>query len=405
MPLSLRIASRYLLSRKSHGAVNVISAISVAGVTVAVAAIVVVLSVFNGFTDLAASHFSVIDPDIAITPAGGKTIADADSLAAAVASWPGVAAAAPVVSERGLLSSEKGQLGVVFKGIPDGYDRVVDLTQAVEAAVPDSLVPDTCARAAVAVGVAMRADIHPGRGVAELYVPRRVGRINPANPAGAFFSGRLAVTSVLAVNQMEFDADHIYVPLDMARDLLAYTTEGTAVEVRTAPGADPADVARELRSCLDDGYVVATAEQQHAESYRMIAVEKWVTFAMLIFILVIAAFNIVSTLSLMVIEKRDNMSTLRFIGASRRMVRAVFMWMGSLITLAGGVLGCVLGVALGLAQQWGGFIRLAGDPSRLAVTVYPVRVSAGDILAVLAIVAVLSLATSAVTVLFTRKID
>ena len=136
----------------------------------------------------------------------------------------------------------------------------------------------------------------------------------------------------------------------------------------------------------------------------MISVEKWVTFAMLIFILIIAAFNIISTLSLMVIEKRDNMATLRFLGAPRRMVRSVFAWMGAAITLAGGLIGCALGLALAFAQQWGGFIKLGGDPSKLSVDVYPVRVAGVDIAAVLLLVAVMAALTSLVTRLFTRKI-
>ena len=135
----------------------------------------------------------------------------------------------------------------------------------------------------------------------------------------------------------------------------------------------------------------------------MIAVEKWVTFTMLIFIIIIAAFNIISTLSLMVIEKRDNMSTLRFLGAPRRTIRMVFSLMGAMITAAGGLIGIVIGVALSLAQQWGGFIKLGGDHSKLTITEYPIHVEFTDIIAVLAIVAVITIATSLITRIFTRK--
>lgn len=403
--LALKVALRYLVSKKSHAAVNVISAISVAGVAVATAAIVVVLSVFNGFTDLAASHFSVIDPDLMVTPARGKTIADGDSLAVAIAGMEGVAAATPTLTERGLLVSGDSQLGVVFKGVAPGYTSVVDIAPAVVASgeIPSEAVDVPAA--SVAVGVANRLMLRPGTSAAELYVPKRVGRINPANPAGAFFSSPLVVARVFQVDQMEIDADHIIVPLSVARDLLAYETEATAVEIRTAPGADIDAVGRRVADALGTGFIVSDRRMQHAEAFRMISVEKWVTFAMLIFILIIAAFNIVSTLSLMVIEKRDNMATLRFLGATRPAVRAVFAWMGAIITLAGGIIGCLLGVALSLAQQWGGFIRLSGDPSRLSVAVYPVRVAFPDILAVLALVAVMAVLTSLVTRLFTRKIE
>lgn len=410
--LSLRIALRYLLSRKSHGAVNVISAISVAGVAVATAAIVVVLSVFNGFADLAASHFSAVDADLAVTPVRGKLIEHADSLADAVLKVPGIAASAPVLTERGLLvaSSAQGlQLGVVFKGVPPNYGNVVALDSAIESegSVPPAMLLATGdIPSQMAVGVAARMNLNPGTGRAELFVPRRVGRINPANPASAFFSQQLVLENVLAVNQMEFDADHIYIPLATARALLMCEDgEASVIEIAVAPDASAPKVADAVQSLLGPNYTVATKAMQHEESYRMIAVEKWVTFAMLIFILVIAAFNIVSTLSLMVIEKRDNMATLRFIGASRATVRGIFMWMGALITLAGGIIGVALGTLLCLAQQMGGFIHLNADPSKLVVSVYPVRVAMGDLLAVSAIIVIMSAVTSVVTRVFTRKTD
>lgn len=402
--LSLRIALRYLASKKSHGAVNVISAISVAGVAVATAAIVVVLSVFNGFSDLARQQFSVVDPDIMVTSSDGRVISDGDSLANALSAIPGVQAAAPTLTERGLLVAREGQAAVVFKGVPPDYTDVASVDRAVQAIIarPDA---DTIHRqAAVAVGVAMHLALRPATPYAELYVPRRVGRINPANPAGAFFSQPLVAQAVVAVNQTDFDTDHIYIPLDAARTLLQYDRQASAIELRAAPGQSTDQLAARLSDALGPSYSIATQQQQHAEAFRMISVEKWVTFAMLIFILVIAAFNIISTLSLLVIEKRDNMATLRFLGATRRCVRAVFAWMGAAITIAGGIAGCILGLALSLAQQYGHFIRLSGDPDKLAVTAYPVRVEPTDLLAVLAIVALMALITSAITRIFTRKI-
>ncbi len=405
--LSLKIAIRYLVSKKSHGVVNVISAISIAGVAVATAAIIVVLSVFNGFTNLAKSHFSIIDPDLMVSPVRSKMISGADSLAAVVAATDGVIAATPTLTERGLLVGNEAQLGVVFKGVAPDYTRVIDYDDAVQSGLrlnPSYMLEGDVA-AQMAIGVAARLGLQPGSGRAELYVPRRIGRINPANPAGAFFSCNLVLEDILAVDQMEFDADHILIPIDVARDILMYdNAEASAIEIKTAPGQTKA-VASRLESLLGDGYTVATREQQHQEAYNMIAIEKWVTFAMLIFILVIAAFNIVSTLSLMVIEKRDNMATLRFMGASRLQVRQIFMWMGAFITLAGGMAGLILGVGLSLAQQYGGFIHLAGDPSKLTVDIYPVHVEFTDILAVLAIIAVMSAVTSLITRIFTRKID
>lgn len=399
-----RIALRYFFSGKSHGAVNVISGISVAGVAVATAAIVIVLSVFNGFSHLARERFSAVDPDLMAVSARGAAFAGADSLLRKVSDAEGVEAAVATLTERGLLTAgDDAQLGVVFKGVDKDYDRIANLDRIADYSVsrPEG---DTLPGTSVGVGAAARLGILPGTPI-ELYTLRRVGRINPANPASAFFSATLGVDRIVRTDQLEFDADHIIIPLDVARDLLQYDgDEATAIEVKLAPGAGSGKVAREIKQLLGPDFEILTREQQHAEAYRMIAVEKWVTFAMLIFILIIAAFNIVSTLSLMVIEKRDNMSTLRFLGATRSMVRGVFAAMGAMITVAGGVIGTVLGLALSLAQQWGGFIRLSGDQSKLSITEYPVHVEGQDILAVMGIVILVAAASALTTRLFTRSL-
>ena len=407
MNLPLAIASRYLLARKSHSAVNVISAISVAGVAVAVAAMVVVLSVFNGFSDLARAHLSVLDPDVIVAPARGNSIAAADSLASVIAHRDDVEAASAVLQQRGLLVGGDRQAAVIFKGVPEGYSSVVNIDTATVAssAFTGQFAPDGSGITDVAVGVANYLELIPGTSGLTLYVPRRLGRINPANPAAAFMSQQLTAGRVFQVDQMEIDADHIYVPLDAAREALQfYDGEASAIEVR-ARGVSPEHLARDLRTSLGDDFTVTPRSALHSASLMLVSVEKWVTFAMLGFILLVASFNIISTLSLMVIEKRGNMATLIFLGASRRMARSVFMWMGALITMAGGVCGIVLGVALSLAQQLGGFIRLSGDPSQLTVDVYPVRVAIGDVGAVLLITLAVAMLAALVTRLFTRKFD
>lgn len=401
--MSFRIALRYFFSGKSHGAVNVISGVSVAGVAVATAAIVIVLSVFNGFSNLTRSRFSAIDPDLKAIPREGKVFSGADSLALVAESVDGVEAAVPTLTERGLIiAGDDTQLGVVFTGVGPGYDRIVDYEEITDF-YRNRPEGDTLPGASVAVGVASRIDIRPESPL-ELYTLRRVGRINPANPISAFFSRPLTVERIISIDQMEFDADNIIIPLDVARELLQYyDNEASAIDLRVAPGTNAASVARSLKEVLPDLDII-TREQQHSEAYRMIAVEKWVTFTMLIFILIIAAFNIVSTLSLMVIEKRDNMTTLRFLGADRNMVRRVFEDMGAMITAAGGIIGIILGVGLALAQQWGGFIKLSGDQSMLTITAYPVRVEITDILAVASIVAVVAVAASLTTRIFTKAL-
>lgn len=409
--LSLRIALRYLLSRKSHGVVNVISAISIAGVAVATAAIIVILSVFNGFGSLARSQFSHIDPDILVTPARGKIITDADVLSTRLAVLPEIAIGMPAIVENGLLEAGDRQMGAVVMGVGAGWKDIAGM----EHILMDGEVLDTVpsyatesglsvAPAAVSVGVFSRLG-SPAEGFS-LYMPRRQGHYNPANPAASFREVHLVPTALLRTDRMEWDADHLIVPLSTLRGLLDYNEdEASEIQLTVAKGVDPDVALKVVKEMLGDEYVIKTREEQQSAGFHMIAIEKWVTFMMLVFILVIASFNIISTLSLLVIEKNDNMSTLRFMGASRSMVRSVFSMLGVLITLFGGLAGIVLGLILALGQHCFGFIKLAGDPAVLSVTAYPVKVEFLDVLAVLGIIIVISLLTAQITRVFTRKID
>ena len=398
--LTLRIALRYLFSKKSHNAVNVISVISMAGVAVATMAMVCVLSVFNGFADLAYGRLSMADPQIKIEPVSGKVIANGDSIAGIVSSLPSVAKAVATVSDQALAMFGNRQMAVTIHGVPEGYAGVTDVERAV---IDGMYLLDDGERlyATLSVGVAIRLGVRPGmeREMA-LYVPRRVGNINPANPMAAFRADSLTVAAVYEVEESDHDASTVLVPVEVARNLLDYTTESSAVEVALIPGADEKQAVEELRSLLGPDFVVKNRLEQESSSFKMISVEKWITFVMLAFILVIASFNVISTLSMLIIEKSDNMLTLRSLGATAAMVRGIFMWEGWLVSMVGGLSGIVLGVVLCLAQQYGGFIKLGGDPSQLSISEYPVRVAFPDLLAVIAVVVVVGLVISMVTACF-----
>lgn len=405
--LALNIARRYLLSRKSHSAVNIICGVAIGGVSVAIMAIVVVLSVFNGFASLAEKQMGLFDADLRVEPAAGKTIAGADSLAARVAAMPQVAAAVPVIDERALAVSPSAQMPVRLKGVGAAFADVTDMDSII---VDGAYAVDSVygyGPAHLSVGVAGYMGLSPRVGnIVGVYVPRRVGRINPANPATAFRGDSLAVRSVWQTQRPDYDGDRIIVPLATARRLLDYENgEASAVEIRLAAGADPDAEAARLSAALGDSVRVLTRARQNADSFRMIAVEKWLTFLLLVCILAVASFNIVSTLSLLVIEKRDNMATLRALGASRAMTRRVFMWQGALIALCGGLLGSLLGVALSLGQQHFGWVRLNAEADALTVQVYPVEVHASDLLVVAAVVAVGAVASALVTLLFTKDLE
>lgn len=400
---SLRVALRYLFSKKSHSAVNKISLISVLGVAVATMAIVCVLSVFNGFEDLAARSLSQFDPQLKIVPSQGKVVENADSLIQIIEKIDGVKAAVPSIEEQAFAIFNNKQMPVTIKGVSPKYADVYSI---------DSIIIDGAfllqdaddSYATLSVGAAMGLAARPGRydriGV---YVPTRTGRINPANPMAAFCADSLIVTGVFQVNQPEYDADYIVIPLENARTLLEYTTQASSIDLSLVEGSDDEKVKTAISAKLGNEYIVKDRYQQQEQSFKMIAIEKWITFFMLAFILAIASFNIISTLSILVIEKDENIHTFNALGASKRIITRIFMVEGWLISLVGGLVGVIVGLVLCLIQQYFKIIKLSGDPSALVVDAYPVRVEVMDLLVVLALVLVVGFVTSQITSIFTRQ--
>ena len=366
----------------------------------------VVLSVFNGFADLAAGHLSRIDPEVKVVPASGSVLMDVDSLCEVLERLPEVRVAVPTLEQRGLLISDSQtptQTPVRFKGVTERYNLVTDIDSVTIDGVfsPEGMYGYPGIQ--LSVGSAMSSGMRPqpGMSLGMLYVPRRMGRINPANPAAAYMGQRLSTTGVFRVNQPEYDTDYVLIPLDVARSLLSYTgTEASAIELSLTPGSSIPEKA--IRAVCGEVRVL-NRQRQQANAFRMIEIEKWVTFMMLIFILLVASFNIISTLSLLVIEKRDDMRTLRALGASRTRIRRIFALEGWLITVIGGICGVATGVALGLLQQHSGLVKLNADASTLSITAYPVRVAAADVALVLASVAVVGLLISQITRIFVSK--
>lgn len=403
--VGLRIAVRYLFARKSHKAVNIISRISVAGVAVATAAIICVLSVFNGFRQIAESRLSKLDADLRVTPVRGKVIDHADSLVTEIAGMEGIETCVPVIEERVLAVSQGRQLPIVIKGVPDDYTSVSAIDEIVIDGDFDLEGDDFFGSAVLSVGTATTLDARPNLyNLIYLYAPRRVGRINPANPSTAFRVDTLLVAGVYSSGQSEYDVDRIYAPLDNARRLLDYTDEATALEIALTPGLNPTTIAANIQKTIGTDFKVSDRLQQQETSFRMISIEKWVTFALLAFVLIIASFNIISTLSMLIIEKRDNIRTLRHLGATDRSIGSIFAWEGWLISLLGGIIGIAIGLLLCYAQQWGGFIKLNGDPTQLSITVYPVHVAWTDVAIVFSLLCVVGLLVALISSRFANKL-
>lgn len=394
--LSLRIAWRYLFAKKSHNAVNIISMVALCGVAVAAMAMVAVMSVFNGFTDLAAARLSSLDPPLLAVPTAGKVIENADSLAYRLESLPEISTVLPVVEEQGLAIYGDRQMAVTLVGVAPAWNATLPVGNVVIDGADLTDDPDGD-MATMSVGVAARLGAHPDRyrSVA-VYVPRRLDRYNPANPLAAFRTDSLRVSAVYRTDQSELDEDRLVMPLARLRRLLDYTqAEASSLMIFPADGVSTSKALEAASQAT--GLRVLTRQQQHGDTFRMIEIEKWISFLMLAFILVIASFNIISTLSLLIIEKEDSISILYAMGAARRTVNRIFVVQGWLISIFGGLAGVVTGSLLVLAQQWGGFIRLGGDPAQMSITVYPVRLDPIDLAEVIAVVAVVGLVTGLVT--------
>ena len=401
MRFTLKIAARYLVAKKTHSAVNIISIISMCGVVVTTAALVCVLSVFNGFASLISGKLSMLDPQIAVTATEGKAIAEADSVIARLQAIDGVEIAVPTVEDHCLALFGDYQMPVRVKGVPQGYDTLTQITPAILEG--EFILDDSVSRYGVlSIGTALQLRCRPGFiGQVRLFAPQRRGTVNLANPMGAFRADSVFVAGVYQIEQSDYDRDLIFIPLDMARFLFDYDREATTIEVTLKPGANEQQVMAAIGSQLGSGYEIKNRLMQQAASFRMVNIEKWVTFLLLGFIMVIATFNVISTLSLLIIEKDESIRTFRHLGATDKQITGIFVAEGWLISLTGAVLGVSLGLLLCWLQQTFGLIELQGEA--LIVRAYPVQIQLTDVAIVFALVAAVGLLTSLVTSAIMRR--
>ena len=383
---------------------NIISLISVCGVVVATAALVCVLSVFNGFSQLVGSKLAVLDPDLTITAASGKAIDHVDAVVQKVNEIGGVDCALPVIEDNALASVMSRQLPVRLKGVPHNYGNVV----TIDSAIIDGEVMfgnEYVQYAVLGVVPAITLDMRPGfADMIYLYAPQRTGRVNVANPATAFRTDSVMVAGVFQIEQEKYDRDVIFVSIDLARRIFKYPHQATSIEVRLAPDAKEYAVMSAISEALGAKYVVRNRLMLEDEAFRMINIEKWVSFLLLAFILVIATFNVIGALSLLIIEKQDSIGIFRSLGATNKQIRSIFIMEGWVISLSGAVLGVVLGLVLCSLQEHFGLITMQSNSALLLVDAYPVVVVWSDILIVFALVAAVGLFTSMVTSLIMRRL-
>lgn len=392
MRLALRIASRYLFSKKSHSAINIISIISVCGVSLITAALICTLSVYNGFSQLISSLLSDIQPEIKILPVSGKTIDGTLQVWDEIANWDEIDYLTPIIEETALAVYDR-QVPVIVKGVPDDYNTGIPLSNTIVSG--EYILRDNITSYAIigaGVGVRIEAGSNYSRPI-ELYAPRRQGRVNIANPANSFTSQHFYVSAVFFTNQAQLDDNVVYIPLDDARTLFDYPTEASYIELSTTDKVSSQHIIDKLQARLGNEYIIQDRLMQNGESFRWIQIEKWITFLILAFILLIATFNIVGSLSMLIVDKQDDIATLRKLGADDNLITRIFMTEGWLISMIGAMSGLIIGVTLCWLQQHFGLLRL-GSSDAFIVEAYPVQLRWGDTLIVTAVVLLLGALTA-----------
>lgn len=401
--LPVSIAWRYLKAPKSHSAVSAIAITSVVGVAVATAAIICVLSVFNGFHTILNDSLDTLAPDVLVTPAEGKVFNDTDSVLDVVAATEGVAIAMPSVCDNALAMLDGREMPVTIHGVvPEQFAMITTVDSIIVDGIPVADFTDN--DAAIAVGIARQLNALTANGE-EMYIfsPKREGRVNLANPAMSFVIDSVSVAAIFQAMKLEYDENTLICNIEKARTLFQYDNETTSIEVKGKQGISPQTLATTLRDRLGYSVTVKDRIQQQEMNYRMVSIEKWVSFLLMVFILLIASFNIISTLCMLIIEKQQSMATLSSLGMTRGSIGKVFWWESIFVTLLGGISGVVVGILLCLLQQHFGLIKLAGDPETMVVNAYPVVVVWGDIAMALVPVIVIGLLTASVSSAFAKS--
>ena len=377
------IARRYLFSKKSHNAINVISTISVCGVALATLALVCTLSVFNGFQDLVETFFTAFDPQLKITAVRGKVFDGQDKRVLQLKKLPEVAVYSESLEDNVMVQYQGRQAMAVIKGVEDNFDQLTPI-DSILFGRGDLLLHDEVVDYAIP-GIQLLSTL--GSGIRfldplEIYAPRRGAKVNMANPSTGFVTGNLFSSGlVFAVNQEKYDASYILTSMNFARKLFQYTTEVSAINLKLKDGADTDAVKKHIQTLLGDDFRVQDRYEQQADTFRIMEIEKLISYLFLTFILMIACFNVIGSLSMLIIDKRDDVVTLRNLGASDRQIVRIFLFEGRMISLFGALAGVILGLLLCWLQQEYGLISL-GDSGSFVVDAYPVSVHASDVIIV-----------------------
>ena len=381
MNLPFYIARRYLFSKKKHNAINIISGISVCGVALATLALVCTLSVFNGFQDMVAGFFTAFDPELKITIREGKVFEPQGAAFQEVRSLPEIGVWTETLEENAMVQYKDRQAMAIIKGVEDNFEELTSIDSLLYGA-GEFILHDSIVDYGV-LGVELISELGTGLQFVDplqVYAPKRNVRVNMADPSASFNRDYLFSPGVVfVVNQQKYDARYILTSLSFARNLFNYDTEVSAVELKLKPGADVTAVQRKIARILGDEFVVLDRYEQQADVFRIMEIEKFISYLFLTFILAIACFNVIGSLSMLILDKREDVETLRNLGADDRLIARIFLFEGRLISLFGALSGIVLGLLLCYIQQRFGIISLGGGNGSFIVDAYPVSVHVTDV--------------------------
>lgn len=395
MNLSLYIAKRYLFSKKSHQVINIISGVAIAGIALATAAMVCTLSVFNGFQGVVAKQFSAFDADIRITAASGKVITTDAPEIGQVAGMPEIESKSFCVEGKAMAGIGGKQAMVTIKGVDENFASLTDIQSILHG--PGEFVLTDGADEYAVLGGGLAETLGCGLFFdtpLEIYVPNRQGNINLTIPARNFKKSELYSSGlVFILNQPEYDGEYIITSDNFARDIFSReANEATSMELKLKDDANAAKTKKEVERILGSDYIVQDRYEQQESVYKVMQVEKMISYIFLTFILMVACFNIIGSLAMLIIEKRENMKTLRSLGAENKTIANIFVFEGAIISAIGAVIGIVAGVALSLVQQHFGLIKM-GSTDDFIVEGYPVEIVASDVAIIFATVIVVGFIT------------
>ena len=380
MNLSLYIAKRYLFSKKKHNAINIIAGVSVCGVTLATIALVCTLSIFNGFQEIVTEFFTAFDPELKISAKQGKFFSVEEENIKAVKAFPDIEVWAETLEEQALVQYKNRQTMVTIKGVTDNFQKLTSIDSLLYGTGSFTL-HDEVANYGIMGGELVGT---LGTGISpidplHIYAPKKGARINMANPTTAFNQDYLYSPGVVFVtNQSKYDATYILTSLSFAQKLFVQDNKVSAIELKLKDKNHINKVKKQIEQVLGEDFIVQNRYEQQADIFRIMEIEKFVSYLFLTFILAIACFNVIGSLSMLILDKQEDVNTLRQLGANNQLITRIFLFEGQLISFSGSVMGIILGVTLCLLQQHFGLLSLGGS-GQFIVDSYPVSLHLGDV--------------------------